>query len=59
MTETTLLKALTEAGLGSRRKMTDAIKNGKVKVNGIVAENFRQPVNPETDRIFSRGVRLI
>jgi len=26
MTETTLLKALTDAGLASRRKMTDAIK---------------------------------
>jgi len=31
MTETTLLKALTDAGLASRRKMTDAIKAGKVK----------------------------
>ena len=55
MTETTLLKALTEAGLGSRRKMTDAIKNGKVKVNGAIAENFRQPINAETDRILFEG----
>ena len=52
MTETTLIKALTEAGMGSRRKMTDAIKNGKVKVNGVIAENFRQPINAETDRIL-------
>ena len=52
MTETTLLKALTETGLGSRRKMTDAIKSGKVQVNGVIAENFRQPVNTETDRIL-------
>jgi 23S rRNA pseudouridine2605 synthase len=55
MTETTLLKALTEAGLGSRRKMTDAIKNGKVQVNGLIAENFRQPVNTATDRILFEG----
>jgi 23S rRNA pseudouridine2605 synthase len=55
MTETTLLKVLTEAGTGSRRKMTDAIKNGKVKVNGLIAENFRQPVNIETDRILFDG----
>ena len=55
MTDTTLLKALTEAGLGSRRKMTDAIKNGKVSVNGTIAENFRQPVNIESDRILFDG----
>jgi 23S rRNA pseudouridine2605 synthase len=55
MTDTTLLKALTEAGLGSRRKMTDAVKNGKVSVNGIIAENFRQPVNIESDRILFDG----
>jgi 23S rRNA pseudouridine2605 synthase len=55
MTETTLLKALTEAGVGSRRKMTDAIKNGKVKVNGTIAENFRQPINIENDRILFEG----
>ncbi len=55
MTDTTLLKALTEAGLGSRRKMTDAIKNGKVSVNSTIAENFRQPVNIESDRILFDG----
>ncbi|MBN1643364.1 MAG: rRNA pseudouridine synthase [Dehalococcoidales bacterium] len=51
----TLLKALTEAGLGSRRKMADAIKNGRVSVNGAVAENFRQPANLHTDRISLDG----
>ena len=55
MADTTLLKALTEAGLGSRRKMTDAIKNGKVRVNGTIAENFRQPVDTEADRILFEG----
>ena len=59
MTETTLLKVLTEAGLGSRRKMTEAIKNGKVRVNGVVAENFRLPVNTNTDRILFDGHPII
>ena len=29
-----LLKALTEAGIGSRRRMADAIKQGRVEVSG-------------------------
>ena len=33
-----LLKALTEAGIGSRRRMAEAIKQGKVEVNGEIAE---------------------
>ena len=55
MTETTLLKLLTEAGVGSRRKVTEAIKAGQVTVNGAAAENFRLPVNTETDRILFAG----
>ena len=35
--------------------MTDAIKNGKVIVNGMIAENFRQPINIEADRILFDG----
>jgi len=50
-----LLKALTEAGVGSRRRIADAIKNGKVKVNGEPVENFRHPVNPETDHVSING----
>jgi 23S rRNA pseudouridine2605 synthase len=50
-----LLKALTEAGVGSRRRIADAIKNGRVKVNGELVENFRHPVNPETDRVSING----
>jgi 23S rRNA pseudouridine2605 synthase len=50
-----LLKALTEAGVGSRRWITDAIKNGRVEVNGEPVENFRHPVNPETDRVSVNG----
>jgi 23S rRNA pseudouridine2605 synthase len=50
-----LLKALTEAGVGSRRRIADAIKNGRVKVNGEPMENFRHPVNLETDRVSVHG----
>jgi len=46
-----LLKLLTETGIGSRRKMADAIRNGRVTVNGQVAEDFRLPVNVKTDRV--------
>lgn len=55
MIETTLLKALTEGGIGSRRKVTEAIKSGKVTVNGVVAENFRQPIKLGIDRIVFEG----
>jgi 23S rRNA pseudouridine2605 synthase len=50
-----LLKALAEAGVGSRRWITDAIKNGRVEVNGEPVEDFRHPVNPETDRVSLHG----
>jgi 23S rRNA pseudouridine2605 synthase len=53
-----LLKALTEAGVGSRRRIADAIKNGRVEVNGEPVENFRHSVNPETDRVSVNG-RLV
>jgi 23S rRNA pseudouridine2605 synthase len=50
-----LIKALTEAGAGSRRRMADAIKARKVKVNGAVAESFTQPVDPDKDKVLFNG----
>jgi 23S rRNA pseudouridine2605 synthase len=50
-----LIKALTEAGIGPRRRMAEAIKQGKVTVNGKIAESFIQPINTETDRIAVAG----
>jgi 23S rRNA pseudouridine2605 synthase len=50
-----LLKVLSEAGAGSRRRIADAIKNGRVEVNGESVENFRHPVNPEADRVSVNG----
>jgi len=35
--------------------VADAIKNGRVEVNGEPVENFRHPVNPETDRVSVYG----
>lgn len=52
MVKKPLIKALTEAGAGSRRKMTEAIKQGRVKVNDIVAESFNHPVEPAKDRVL-------
>jgi len=50
-----LLKVLTEAGIGSRRWLSEAIKQGRVAVNGKVVEDFRYPVNRETDRLTLDG----
>ena len=58
MQSTTLLKALTEAGIGSRRKLADAIKHGRVKVNGQVVENFRHPLNLRKDAVSVNGIQV-
>jgi 23S rRNA pseudouridine2605 synthase len=58
MSEKPLIKILTEAGFGSRRRMADAIKQGKVKVNGLTAASFNHPVDPAKDKVFFDG-RLI
>lgn len=50
----TLLKALTAAGLGSRRRLADAIKQGRVTRNGQVVTDFRQPIL-ENDVIAING----
>jgi 23S rRNA pseudouridine2605 synthase len=50
-----LLKALAEAGVGSRRWIADAIKKGKVEVNGEPVESFRHPINLETARVSVHG----
>jgi 23S rRNA pseudouridine2605 synthase len=55
MRETTLLKALVAAGVGSRRRVADAIKAGQVLVNGAVIEDFRYPVDTDTDMVSVAG----
>jgi len=51
----TLIKFLTESGLGSRRKMADAIRQDRVRVNRIVAVDFRQEINPNKDSVTLDG----
>ena len=55
MAEETLLKSLMASGLGSRRQLANAIRNGHVRVNGEVVENFSHPINPENDVILMDG----
>lgn len=50
-----LLKALTEAGIGSRRHMAEAIMQGRVEVNGEIAGAFNQAVNVAKDRVSVNG----
>ena len=50
-----LLKVLQDAGLGSRRKLSEAIFNGRVVVNGTVVEDLRYPVVREKDEIALDG----
>jgi 23S rRNA pseudouridine2605 synthase len=55
MATKSLIKALTEAGTGSRRRMADAIKQGRVKVNDKIAASFNLPVDPVKDLISLDG----
>jgi len=50
-----LLKALTMSGIGSRRRLADAIKQNRVAVNGKVIEDFRYPVDMGKDRVTIDG----
>lgn len=50
-----LLKSLAGAGIGSRRKMAKAIKQGRVAVNGHIATDFRQPLDPSGDLVTLDG----
>ncbi len=53
-----LLKVLTQAGTGSRRRMSAAIKEGRVRVNGEAVTGFNHPVDPQRDEIYLDGRRL-
>jgi 23S rRNA pseudouridine2605 synthase len=55
VSEKPLIKVLTEAGIGSRRKMAEAIKQGKVTVNNTVAESFKHPVDLKNDKVTFEG----
>lgn len=46
-----LLKALTKVGIGSRRWLADAIKHGRVEVNGKIVEDFSYLLDVGTDHV--------
>jgi len=50
-----LLKVLTQAGVGSRRKMSEAIKSGRVMVNGAAVTGFNHPVDMTKDKVSIDG----
>ena len=50
-----LVKALVLAGCGSRRRMAEAVKQGRVLVNGEVAASFTQPVQTDKDLLVLDG----
>lgn len=53
MALTPLIKAL--SGVGSRRWLADAIRQGLVEVNDMVVEDFRHPVDARSDRVSIGG----
>ena len=53
-----LLKALTSAGFGSRRAAAQAVKDGRVEINGKVAASFSEAVDLSNDEILFDGQRI-
>lgn len=50
-----LLKLLVEVGSGSRRQLADIIKQGRVRINGYVVEDFLHIVDVERDTVLVDG----
>lgn len=55
MEEIRLQKFLAEAGITSRRKAEELIKQGKIKVNGELITELGVKVNPNKDKIEYKG----
>ncbi len=53
-----LQKFLSEAGVASRRKAEEMIRNGAVKVNGAVAQ-IGDSVDPKKDTVLVKGKKVI
>lgn len=51
MNEVRLQKFLAECGVGSRRKMEQFIKEGRVRINGQVCTELGRKIDPNTDKI--------
>lgn len=52
-----LQKFLSEAGVASRRKAEEMIRNGSVKVNGVVAQ-IGDSVDPQKDTVLVKGKKV-
>ncbi len=50
-----MLKSLIAAGLGSRRQLAHAIRQGRIRVNGEIVEDFSYPINFGRDIILMDG----
>lgn len=55
MPKTTLLKALMQAGTGSRRQVAAGIIGGKVRVNDKTVDNLKHPVDTAKDTVDFDG----
>ncbi len=53
-----LQKFLSEAGVASRRKAEEMIKNGAVKVNGVTAQ-IGDSVDPKKDTVLVKGKKVM
>ena len=53
-----LQKFLSEAGVASRRKAEEMIRNGSVKVNGAVAQ-IGDSVDPKKDTVLVKGKKVM
>lgn len=53
-----LQKFLSKAGIASRRKSEELIKNGLIKVNGQIITKLGTDVNPDNDIIFYRNKKI-
>ncbi len=46
---------MAQAGIGSRRRLSAAIKEGRVSVNGQMITSFNHPTDPKNDKIILDG----
>lgn len=53
-----LQKFLSEAGVASRRKAEEMIRNGSVKVNGVTAQ-IGDSVDPKKDTVLIKGKKVV
>lgn len=53
-----LQKFLSEAGVASRRKAEEMIRNGSVKVNGVTAQ-IGDSVDPKKDTVLVKGKKVV